>query len=67
MDEVWEVHAPEELRIERVCARNSISPAEVQARIDSENIEVNDPHPNINVIINDSHHSLLLQIHSLLY
>lgn len=65
--EVWEVKAPEDLRIERVCVRNSISPAEVKARINSQNIEVNNPHPNIKIIINDHYHSLLLQIHSSLF
>lgn len=65
--QVWEVEAPEELRIRRVCSRNSVSPAEVRARIDSQKIIVNDPHPYVKTINNDSRHSLLLQIDRLLH
>lgn len=64
--QVWEVTSPERLRIERVCSRNALSPQEVKARIDSQIMAVDNPHPDTRVIINDNHHSLLLQIHSLL-
>ena len=36
VDEVWEVTAPADVRIARVMARNSMSAAEVKARIDAQ-------------------------------
>lgn len=66
VDEVWEVAAPEALRIERVCRRNSLTPEQVQARISSQRFQPECPHPRVCHILNDGVHSLLLQIHSYL-
>lgn len=66
VDEVWEVQAPEALRVERVMARNALTEAEVRARIRSQDFESVRFHPNVKVIINDGRASLLLQMHALL-
>ena len=66
VNQVWEVVSPEEMRIERVCRRNALSPTEVKARIDSQRMVVDFPHPDIKVINNDADHSLLIQIRNLL-
>lgn len=66
VDEVWEVTAPEETRISRVCRRNNLSPEQVKSRIHSQNITGITPHKCTRLIVNDNNHSLLLQIDQLL-
>ncbi len=60
VDAIWEVTAPEELRISRVMARNGLSAAEVKARIDAQRpAGVN---PSHYLIINDGETPVLPQI-----
>lgn len=66
VDEVWEVTAPVEMKVARVCNRNCVSEQEVLRRINSQNVPIETPHPNTKIIANDDKHSLLLQISSLL-
>ncbi len=66
VDEVWEVTAPIDVRIARVCLRNNISKEEVEHRIKAQDISVDMPHENSKIILNDNRHSLLLQIEDLL-
>lgn len=66
VDEVWEVTAPVDIRIRRVCLRNSISPVEVSKRIESQTISIEYPHPKTRIIINDNHTSVLKQISNLI-
>lgn len=62
VDCVWEVIAPEELRIIRVIKRNNCNQEEVIARIKSQNYIPENPHSNIKTIINDDFTPLLPQI-----
>lgn len=62
VDEVWEVTAPMELRINRVMSRNNISRQDVISRINSQQIEIKKPHPNIKKIVNDLVTPILPQI-----
>lgn len=66
VNEVWEVSAPEELKITRVCLRNGLSEEEVKARIKSQFYQVDNPHPNTHIILNDNRSSILLQISELI-
>lgn len=66
VDEVWDVTAPEELRISRVVNRNGISPDEVKQRIDAQNITVTNPHKHTFTLLNDGVQPLLPQILNLL-
>ena len=66
VDEVWEVIAPEEIRILRVTKRNNCQREEVIARIKSQNYIPEEPHSNIHVINNDDFTPVLPQILSLL-
>lgn len=67
VDEVWEVTAPEETRIERVMARNSLSREQVVARIHSQRLpEGTSLHPRTLEITNDNLTPLLPQIEHLL-
>lgn len=67
VDEVWEVTAPADVRIARVMARNSMSAAEVKARIDAQDAFVPvDIHPSVHVISNDNITPVLPQIEMLL-
>lgn len=66
VDEVWEVIAPETIRISRVCLRNSLSPEEVLQRINSQKLTDIDIHNNTKTIVNDNSRSVLLQINQLL-
>ncbi|MCM1021973.1 MAG: dephospho-CoA kinase [Muribaculum sp.] len=59
---VWDVTAPEELRIRRVMSRNAMSSVDVRKRISAQNIAVVNPHNNIREIINDGVLPLLPQI-----
>ncbi len=63
-NEVWQVYAPEEVRVKRVMKRNGHSAAEVKARIDAQNSK---PIPNAKTIVNDDVTPLLPQINTLLY
>ena len=62
VDEVWEVTAPMELRINRVMSRNNISRQDVISRIKSQQIQIENPHPNIKQIVNDLHTPIIPQI-----
>lgn len=67
VDEVWEVTAPEETRIERVMARNSLTREQVVARIRSQRLPDGTPlHPCTREITNDNLTPLLPQIEQLL-
>lgn len=67
-DEVWEVTAPRELRVERVMCRNSCTRADVEARIASQDAFVPlRKHPQTYCIINDGNTPLLPQIERLLF
>lgn len=61
-DEVWEVTAPDELRIERVIRRNGLSADEVRARIDSQAFTPEFAHPNVSFIVNDNRIPVIPQI-----
>ncbi len=61
--EVWEIFAPEEIRINRVIARSGLSVEEVKARINAQrSTEVLSPHPIIRKLCNDGAEPLLPQI-----
>ena len=67
VDEVWEVYAPEELRIARVMSRNSCSREQVEARIASQSRPAGaGRHPSVHTIVNDGVTALLPQVLSLL-
>lgn len=67
VDEVWMVDAPEELRIDRVMSRNSMSHEAVKARIDAQAWPADRvPHPMTRILINDGVAPLLPQILDLL-
>lgn len=54
VDEVWEVFAPVEVRIQRVMSRNGLTRGQVLARINSQDAYRPDVvHPQTRVIIND--------------
>lgn len=62
-DEVWEVTAPEQIRIERVIKRSGLTHSQVKARIES---QIMPSLPHHKIIINDGVTPLLPQILSLL-
>lgn len=66
VDEVWEVTAPQDVRIGRVCRRSNLTPAQVKARIASQRVQGHTPHKNTVNIVNDGRKSLLQQIAHLL-
>lgn len=66
VDQVWEVTAPEEIRIMRACRRDNAEAVAVRARIEAQKIYVGTPHPDIHVIINDNITPVLPQVNSLL-
>lgn len=66
VDEVWEVTAPEALRIRRVMSRNAVTAQQVESRMRSQSYAPVHPHPLTRAIINDDHQSVLLQLHQLL-
>ena len=67
VDEVWDVQAPDEVRVTRVMARNGISAEEVRLRIESQNFNPGDQrHESVTVILNDGIHALLPQVLSAL-
>lgn len=58
-DAVWEVSAPEQLRISRVQQRSGLSPDQIRARIAAQHSE---QVPGAHVIVNDNRQALLPQI-----
>lgn len=66
VDEVWEVTAPTELRVQRVMKRNSMSREQVLARISSQSMTAAQLHPLTKTIVNDGVEPVLPQILSLL-
>lgn len=66
VDEVWEVTAPTELRVQRVMKRNSMSREQVLARISSQSTTAAQLHQLTKAIVNDGVEPVLPQILSLL-
>lgn len=66
VDEVWEVDAPVDLRIERVMRRNGCDRQSVMARIASQNHTPRRPHDRVFRIVNDGVLPLLPRIERLL-
>lgn len=66
VDEVWDVTAPEEVRIRRVVKRNGLSPEEVKQRIEAQAITVTNPHRRVFTLLNDGTQPLLPQVLNLL-
>lgn len=66
VNEVWEVAASEETRINRVMKRNGITRNEIKSRISSQQFEPNKKHYNTKIIYNDLNYSVLAQIMALL-
>lgn len=62
VDSVWDVIAPEDVRIERVMARNNCSSEEVSARISAQNFNPEVLHSDIHTMVNDGITPLLPQI-----
>lgn len=58
-DEVWQVEAPEDLRVRRVMARNNTTAEAVRARIEAQRAEAV---PGARVILNDGRHPLLATV-----
>lgn len=65
-DDVWEVIAPEEIRILRVIGRNNCSRQSVIDRMRSQIFVPDAPHPMIYTIVNDDFQAVLPQILALL-
>lgn len=67
VDDVWEVDAPLDLRIERVMKRNGIGREEVISRISSqERFVTKSRHACISILVNDGFEPLLPQVENLL-
>lgn len=66
VNEVWEVVASEETRINRVIKRNGISRNEIKSRISSQQFEPSQKHYNTKIINNDLNYPVLAQIMALL-
>ena len=67
VNEVWQVDAPRDLRIERVMKRNGMSHSQVTSRIDSQDSYIPATlHPCTHLIINDGDTAVLPQVESLL-
>ena len=67
VDEIWEVTAPEALRVERVCRRNSLAPEQVLRRMAAQNAEYKALRSVERVVIvNDEESPLLPQIENAL-
>lgn len=66
VDKVWYVEAPLETRIKRVMLRNSVTRAQVEARIASQPAVSDHNHPDVSLIVNDGSSSLLQRIEGLL-
>lgn len=67
VDEVWEVMAPEDVRVRRVMKRNSLSAEQVRMRIEAQDSFVPEcVHPAVSVIENDDVMPVLPQVERLL-
>lgn len=66
VDAVWEVTAPEPVRVARVMHRNGLCEADVKKRIESQIFEPPSPHAHVSVIVNDGCKSVLMQVDALL-
>lgn len=66
VDKVWYVEAPLEMRIKRVMLRNSVTRAQVEARIALQPVVSDHNHPDISLIVNDGKLSILQRIEDLL-
>lgn len=62
VDRVWDVQAPEDLRVARVIARNGMCEADVRARVRAQAYVPEHPHPALTAIANDGVTPLLPQI-----
>lgn len=62
LDRVIVVTAPEALRIQRVTARDALTPAQVQARINKQWPEADKVRRAHHVIVNDGRHGLVRQV-----
>lgn len=66
VDEVWDVIAPDEIRIMRVINRNKCDRSAVIDRIKSQSFLPENPHPRISTIVNDGFTAVIPQILDLL-
>ncbi len=66
VDAVWEVTAPDSIRVERVMRRNGLRRSDVLRRIESQRYVPDVVHPRVSEIVNDNRRSVLLQIQALL-
>lgn len=67
VDEVWDVIAPRELRIERVIRRNGLTREQVESRIDAQDSFMPESvHSLVRQIVNDGDTPLLPQVEKLL-
>lgn len=66
VDDIWEIHAPENLRIARVMSRNNMSAEQVCARIEAQKCRRPREVPPVHIILNDNQHHLTPQILALL-
>lgn len=66
VDDIWEVTAPEDVRIARVMARNNLTAEQVRSRIEAQRFPVPAQHPPVATILNDGHTPLLPQVLALL-
>lgn len=66
VDEVWDITAPDDIRINRVINRNSLTAEEVKKRIKSQEFTPEKIHEQTKVIINDDKTAILPQIENLL-
>ncbi|MDE7458346.1 MAG: dephospho-CoA kinase [Muribaculaceae bacterium] len=66
VDEVWDVIAPDEIRIMRVINRNKCDRSAVIDRIKSQSFLPENPHPIISTIVNDGFTAVIPQILDLL-
>ncbi|MBQ2045702.1 MAG: dephospho-CoA kinase [Muribaculaceae bacterium] len=66
VDEVWEIQAPIDLRINRVILRNNTTAEDVQSRINSQQHNIEKLHDNTKYIVNDNIKPILPQILNLI-
>ena len=66
VDEVWEIQAPIDLRINRVILRNNTIAEDVQSRINSQQYNIEKLHDNTKYIVNDNIKPILPQILNLI-
>ena len=66
VDEVWEIQAPIDLKINRVILRNNTTAEDVQSRINSQHYNIEKLHDNTKYIVNDNIKPILPQILNLI-